>query len=276
MKHKGKVIAITNQKGGVGKTTTTANLGIGLAKQGYDVLLIDADAQASLTLALGYRKPDEMAVTLAEIMQSIIDDQEPPAGSGILHHKEGVDLVPANILLSSLEVNLIRAMSRELVLRQYINTIRHNYDFILIDCTPSLGLLTINALAAADSVIIPTQPAFLSIKGFNLLANSISQVRRQLNPKLSIGGILFTMVDRRTNEARDIISSIRANYADHISVFQTEIPFSVRAAETSAQGKSIYLHDPSGKVAAAYQDLTKEVVFNEQRYERLRAERSDR
>ena len=197
-----KVIAVTNQKGGVGKTTTTANLGIGLAQQNKRVLLIDADAQGSLTLSLGYPKPDELPVTLADIMQNVIDDTPSPDGCGILHHGEGVDLLPANIELSGMEIRLINAMSRESVLRTYINAVKSHYDYILIDCMPSLGMMPINSLAAADSVIIPSQPSFLSAKGLDLLMQSIAKVKRQINPKLKIDGILFTMVDSRTNEAK--------------------------------------------------------------------------
>ena len=186
-----KVIALTNQKGGVGKTTTAVNLGVGLAKQGKKVLLIDADAQANLTMALGYNRPDDIPVTLSTIMQNIIDDKSFDASGGILHHSEDVDLLPSNIELSGFEVRLINAMSRESVLKTYVNEVRKNYDYVLIDCMPSLGMITINALAAADSVIIPTQPHYLSAKGLELLLRSVSMVKRQINPKLRIDGILM-------------------------------------------------------------------------------------
>lgn len=267
--HKGcRVIAIVNQKGGVGKSTTTANLGIGLAQAGRRVLLLDADAQASLTLSLGYPKPDELPVTLADVMQSVMDDA--PIPDGILHHGEGVDLLPANIGLSGMEIRLINAMSRERVLRTYLDTVKAQYDYVLIDCMPSLGMMPVNSLAAADSVIIPSQPSFLSAKGLDLLLRSVAQVKRQINPKLKIDGILFTMVDRRTNEARGIAASLRTHYGEKIRVFATEIPFSVKAAEASGRGKSIYLHDKSGKVAAAYRALTKEVLELERKNERFR------
>ena len=266
-----KVIAVTNQKGGVGKTTTTANLGIGLAQESKRVLLIDADAQGSLTLSLSYPKPDKLPVTLADVMQNVIDDKPIPSGHGILHHGEGVDhLLPANIDLSGMEIRLINAMSRESVLRTYINAVKPHYDYILIDCMPSLGMMPINSLAAADSVIIPSQPSFLSAKGLDLLMQSIAKVKRQINPKLKIDGILFTMVDSRTNEAKEIIASLRAHYGEKIRVFGTEIPFSVRAAETSSRGKSIYAYDKNGKVAAAYRALTKEVLEIERKNERFR------
>ena len=166
-----KVIALTNQKGGVGKTTTAVNLGVGLAKQGKRVLLIDADAQANLTMALGYSRPDDLPITLSTIMQNIIDDKSFDVSQGILSHNEGVDLLPSNIELSGFEVRLINAMSRERVLKTYVNEVKKNYDYVLIDCMPSLGMITINALAAADSVVIPTQPHYLSAKRFRAVAS---------------------------------------------------------------------------------------------------------
>ena len=156
-----KVIAITNQKGGVGKTTTTVNLGVGLANMGKRVLLIDADPQGSLTVSLGIKKPDDLSVSLATVMQDVIEDRDTPDGSGIIHHEEGVDLLPSNIELSGLEVSLFNTMSRESILKGYLDTVKSKYDYALIDCMPSLGMMTINALVAADSVLIPTQPNFL-------------------------------------------------------------------------------------------------------------------
>ena len=184
-----KVIALTNQKGGVGKTTTAVNLGVSLAQQGKKVLLIDADAQANLTMALGYNRPDDIPITLSTVMQNIIDDKTLDASQGIIHHREGVDLLPSKIELSGFEVRLINAMSRERVLKTYVNEVKKNYDYVLIDCMPSLGMITINALAAADSVIIPTQPHYLSAKGLELLLRSVLMVKRQINPKLRIDGI---------------------------------------------------------------------------------------
>ena len=256
-----KVIAITNQKGGVGKTTTTVNLGVGLSLfHDKKVLLIDADPQSSLTVALGNRNPDEFELTLSTVMDAVIDDRELDENTGILHHKEGVDLLPSNIELSGMETGLFNIMSREYVLKSYVDTVRRNYDYILIDCMPSLGMMTINALAAADSVIIPSQPSFLSTKGLNLLLHSISKVKRSINPNLRIDGILLTMVDSRTNHARDIIESLRQTVGQKINVFDTEIPHSVRAAECSLTGESIFTHDKNGKVAAAYEMLAKEVT----------------
>lgn len=254
-----KVIAITNQKGGVGKTTTTVNLGVGLACNRKQVLLIDADPQGSLTISLGIKNPDALDVSLATVMDAAIEDRPMDESAGILHHGEGVDILPSNIELSGMETGLFNIMSREYVLRNYIDSVRKNYDYILIDCMPSLGMMTINALVAADSVIIPSQPSFLSTKGLNLLLHSISKVKRSINPSLKIDGILFTMVDSRTNNAKDIIETLRDTVGQNIRIFDTEIPHSVRAAECSLTGESIFAHDKTGKVAAAYENLTKEV-----------------
>ena len=258
-----KVIALTNQKGGVGKTTTAVNLGVGLAKQGKKVLLIDADAQANLTMALGYNRPDDIPITLSTVMQSIIDDKSFDASGGILHHGEGVDLLPSNIELSGFEVRLINAMSRERVLKTYVNEVMKNYDYVLIDCMPSLGMMTINALVASDTVLIPVQAAYLPVKGLQQLIRTISMVKKRLNRKLTIHGILLTMVDFRTNYAKDIASRVRETYGSKISIFENVIPLSVKVAEASAEGKSIYCHCPNGKVSMAYENLTQEVLENE-------------
>ena len=245
-----KTIALANQKGGVGKTTTAASLGIGLSRQGKKVLLIDADAQGNLTQMLGWPQPDELSPTLSTLMEKII--------AGILHHSSGVHLVPANIELSALEVTLVNTMSRETVLRQYLSTVADRYDYALIDCMPSLGMLTINALTAADSVIIPVQAQYLPAKGLEQLLRTITRVKRQLNPKLEVDGIVLTMVDSRTTLAREINALIRKTYGGH--VFASEIPRSIKAAEISVENKSIYDHDRSGKAALAYENLTREVL----------------
>lgn len=257
-----KIIAIANQKGGVGKTTTTSSLGFGLAKRGKRVLVIDADAQGSLTASLGFTEPDKLEVTLANVLEKVINDEEMKAGYGILKHDEGIDLMPGNIELSGLEVSLVNVMSRESVMRSYVDTIKENYDYILIDCMPSLGMITINAFACADSILIPVQAAYLPVKGLEQLIKTIGKVKRQINQKLEIEGILLTMVDSRTNYARDITALLMENYGSRVRIFENCIPMSVRAAETSAEGISIYRHDPKGRVAGAYLFLTEEVLGN--------------
>lgn len=254
------VYCLCNQKGGCAKTVTSVNMGIGLAREGRRVLLVDVDSQGSMTASLGWQQPDQMEITLSDVLDGILQDKPLPPGSGILHHEEGVDLLPANIELSGLEVTLVNTMSRETILRQYLNTVRDSYDAVILDCMPSLGMLTINALAAADSVIIPCQSQFLSLKGLEQLIRTVAKVKRQINPGLSIAGIVITMADMRTNYARDIVELLHSNYDGKLRIFESIIPLSVRAAESSAEGKSIYLHDPAGKVAAAYAALTKEVL----------------
>ena len=245
------IIGIVNQKGGTGKTTSCVNLGVDLAQEGKRVLLVDCDPQGSLTISMGYPQPDALPVTLADQMMKVLNSDPIAPGEGILHHDEGVDILPANIALAGMEVSLVNAMSRETILRQYLDTVKQNYDYILLDCMPSLGMLTVNALAAADNVLIPVQAAYLPAKGLEQLLETINKVRRQINPKLKIEGILLTMVDSRTNYSKDISNLIRESYGGKLKVYKTDIPRSVRAEEISAEGASIFKHDPKGKVADA-------------------------
>ena len=191
-----KVIAITNQKGGVGKTTTTFNLGVALAKQGKKVLVVDVDPQSNLTTYAGWYNEDELKYTLSDLMEQSMNDEEIKTKKSILHHKENVDLIPSSLNLSALENSLAYAMSREYTLRNCLSVIKNDYDYILLDCQPSLGMLTINALASADSVLIPVQSQYFALRGMTDLFKIINKVRRQINPTLKIDGALLTLVDR--------------------------------------------------------------------------------
>ena len=214
----------------------------------------------SLTASLGYQEPDDIRYTLATIMMNIINEEEIDPMEGILHHEEGVDLVPANIELSGLEVSLSNVMSREMILKEYVEQIRDQYDYILIDCMPSLGVMTINALVAADRVLIPVQAAYLPVKGLQQLIKTVAVVKKRLNKKLSIEGILITMVDYRTNYAKDITEMLRESYGDTVGVMESFIPFSVKVAEASAEGSSIFRYAPKCKAAESFERLTKEVL----------------
>ena len=244
-----KVIAICNQKGGVSKTTTTVNLGVGMVREGKRVLVIDADPQGNLSQSLGIENPDELEIALPTIMEQIIMDEEFEVSEGIIHHVEGIDLMPCNIDLSGVDVSLVNAMSREFVLKTYVDCMR--------------GMITVNALTASDSVLIPVQAAYLPVKGLEQLIMTIFRVRKHLNPGIQFEGILISMLNARTNYAKDIIELITEYYGESIPIFDSRIPFSVKAAETSAAGVSIFSLDKKHPVAGAYEELTKEVLAHE-------------
>jgi chromosome partitioning protein len=258
-----KIIAIANEKGGTGKTTSSVNLGAGLQRQGKRVLLCDNDPQGNLTMSLGF-EPEQLTKTLSDLMlEKIKDDNCTFNKSEYILEKEGLHILPSDIRLSAVDNSLVNALSREYILRDILNEYRSDFDYILIDCLPSLGMLTINALAAADSLIIPVQAQFLSLKGLELLLNTVSRVRRQINRSLSIDGILLTMYNSRTNLSREVKKAVEDSYGSSIRIFSSVISYSVKAAEPTVYGESIFTHDPNGAIAGAYLDVVKEMLCNE-------------
>lgn len=255
---KAKVIAVANQKGGVGKSTTVFNLGAGLAAGGSKVLLVDIDPQGDLTKMLGLRKPHDLPLTLGNVMNDVVAGSIDQTHPEVMHHHEGFDFVPGNRTLSAVEVGLVNAMSRETVLKRYIDSVKADYDYVLLDCRPSLGMLVINALSAADYVLIPVQADYLAAEDMTELIGTVQSIKRQINPRLKVGGVFLTMAND-TNFRKDVIAAVRENCGRQMPVFRTVIPATVRLAEVSTADKSIFKHDPRGKAAEAYRSLVQEV-----------------
>lgn len=255
-----KTIAVANQKGGTGKTATTLSLGVALARLGKRVLLVDADPQGDLTKSLGWNDPDSLEVTLANHLTAVIEGEQLDPSEGILSHEEGIDLMPANIELAGMEMPVLMAMSREQLLNVWVSPLKSSYDFIIFDCAPTLGIVVVNAFVASDSVLVPVSAEYLPASAMTGLLKTIGRVRRQINPSLSVEGILITLSDTRNNLARDVEETIREQYGSTYRVFDAVIPRAVSAAESPAVGASIFAHDGNGKVARAFERVAEEVV----------------
>ncbi|PIC77228.1 sporulation initiation inhibitor Soj [Sporosarcina sp. P19] len=252
----GKIIAIANQKGGVGKTTTSVNLSACLAHLGKKVLLIDSDPQGNATSGVGVNKGDVQDC----IYNMLIDDV--PVRDVILPTEiENLEIVPATISLAGAEIELVSTISREVRMKHAIQDIKSDYDYVIIDCPPSLGLLTLNALTASDSIIIPVQCEYYALEGLSQLLSTIRLVQKHLNEALYIDGVLLTMFDARTNLGIQVIEEVKKYFQD--KVYKTIIPRNVRLSEAPSHGKPIILYDPRSKGAEVYSELAKEVVENE-------------
>ena len=266
-----KILAIANQKGGVGKTTTAFSLGVALANNNKKVLVVDADPQANLTTYMGYYDDDNIPVTLSTLIERYIDDEDIRPEEAILHHKERIDLIPSNLNLSLTEANLSNAMNREYAMKNCLNDLKSQYDYIIIDCMPSLSMITTNALATADKVIIPVQSQYLSARGMGNLLKIISKVKRQINKELKVGGILLTLVDKRTKLPNAIKRELEENYGNIVKLYDTQITCAIKTAESTSKGKSIFAYDKTSKVAEAYTAFAKEVLSEDERERRKNA-----
>lgn len=259
-----KIVSIANQKGGVGKTTTTFNLGVALAKQGKKVLLVDADPQGDLTTYLGVQEQEKIPITLSTLIEQAINEKPIPMLGAILKHEEGIDFISSNLDLSAMEVALYSAKERENILNKCLSKVKDNYDYILIDCMPSLGIVTINALSCSDSVIIPVQSHYLAARGMTHLLQTIGKVKSKINPNLRVDGVLLTLVDNRTNLAKETKETLQELYGSKLNIFKSSIPLAIKTAESTMEGKSIFSYDKNSKVAKAYSSLSVEVIDDEQ------------
>lgn len=256
-----RTIAVANQKGGTGKTATTLSLGMALARSGRRVLLVDTDPQGDLTKSLGWHDPDALETTLANHLNAMIEGVILDPREGILSHDEGIDLMPANIELAGMEMPILMAMSREQLVNMWMSPLKADYDFIIFDCAPTLGIIPINAFVASDSVLVPVSAEYLPASAMTGLLKTVWRVRRQINPSLEVEGILVTLSDSRNNLAHEVEETIRERYGSTYKVFDTVIPRAVSAAEAPAAGMSVFSYDGEGKVARAFERLAEEVLY---------------
>ena len=238
-------------------------MGVALAHSGRRVLLIDADPQGDLTTYMGWHNADNIPITLSTLMGRTMNDIDVNPKEAILHHDEGIDIIPTNLELASMEMSLVNAMSREFTMKNCIADIKNKYDYVLIDCMPSLGMITINALACSNKVIVPVQAEYLAAKGMGQLLKTIKRVQKQINPKLQVDGVLFTLVDKRTTLSKDVKEVLKASYGSYVDTYKTEIPKAINTAKSSSTGKSIFEYDKNSPVAKAYENFAKEVLFND-------------
>lgn len=255
-----RTIAVANQKGGTGKTATTLSLGMALAKSGQRVLLVDTDPQGDLIKSLGWKDPNSLETTLANHLNAIIEGITLDPREGILSHGEGVDLMPANIELAGMEMPILMAMSREQLVNVWMSPLKADYDFIIFDCAPTLGIIPVNAFVASDSVLIPVSAEYLPASAMTGLLKTVGKVRRQINPSLEVEGILIALSDSRNNLAHEVEETIRRQYGSTYKVFDAVIPRAVSAAEAPAAGKSVFSYDGEGKVARVFERLAEGVL----------------
>ncbi|MDF2923880.1 MAG: chromosome partitioning protein ParA [Paenibacillaceae bacterium] len=257
---KARTITIANQKGGTGKTTSAYNLAHALSHENKRVLLVDFDPQGNLSLCFGIEQPDQLPISMCNVLDAIMTDQPLPAADEYLHHQDNIDLIPSNIELSVTEINLRDEMGSEKTLATLLEPMKEQYDYILIDTNPSLGLLTINALAASDSVLIPVNPQLWSATGLTQLLNIIVKVKKRINPQIAIEGILMTMCDTRTNLYKDAFKLVQDYYGEIIRIFDSQIPLSVKVGEANFYSQSLMSYQPKSKVTLAYHHLAKELM----------------